>query len=92
MGQIGFGASEYARNKHGRREVLLAEVKQAVVRPTLLALIALNQPEGGRGRWIFPLVAMLRVHLFFRHLRPSDLLMEGALGESAPIGRSGRLR
>ncbi len=84
MTQLTFGDLEYA-GKRTRREILLAEMEQAVPWRELLALIEPHYPNAERGRHPCPMASMLRIRLMQNWLGPSDPGMEEALYEIVPM-------
>ncbi|HEX7645865.1 MAG TPA: transposase, partial [Noviherbaspirillum sp.] len=80
MTQLSFSDAEYAgKRKKTRREVFLEEMEQVVPWQALQKVIEPFYPVAGRGRRLYPLQAMLRVHLMQNWFALSDPAMEEAL-------------
>jgi IS5 family transposase len=83
MNQMTFADVEYAgKRKQTRKELFLTEMDQVVPWKGLIALIEPHYPKGEGVRPVYPLMAMLRVHLMQNWFGYSDPAMEEALYET----------
>ena len=83
MKQVSFADAEYAgKRKQARRERFLIEMDQVLLWKGLVTLIEPHYPRGEGGRPVYPLMAMLRVHLMQNWFGYSDLVMEESLYET----------
>jgi IS5 family transposase len=79
---LGLGAS----TTRMRRRELLDEMERVVPWRNLVALIAPFMPEGKRGRPLFPVESLLRLHFMQQWFTLSDRAMEEALHDM-PLSR-----
>ena len=83
MKQMTFADAEYAgKRKQTRKELFLIEMDRVVPWKGLIALIEPHYPKGEGGRPVYPLMAMLRVHLLQNWFGYSDPAMEESLYET----------
>ena len=83
MKQMTFADAEYAgKRKQTRKELFLIEMDRVVPWKGLIALIEPHYPRGEGGRPVYPMMAMLRVHLLQNWFGYSDPAMEEALYET----------
>jgi len=83
MKQMSFANAEYAgKRKQTRRERFLIEMDQIVPWKGLINLIEPHYSKGDGDRPVYPLMAMLQVHLMQNWFGYSDPAMEEALYET----------
>lgn len=92
MKQMTFADAEYAdKRKQTRKKLFLIEMDQVVPWKGLINLIEPHYANGDGGRPVYPLMAVLRIHLMQNWFGYSDPAMEEALYETTILRQFARL-
>ncbi len=84
--QMSFSDAEFeGKRKKTRREIFLAEMAQVIPWSQIEAVIEPVYPKPGKGRRLYPLQTMLRIHFMQQWHNMSDPAMEEAFNDSTAM-------